>query len=91
LAVACLAFATYTLAMNRAAPNELRRHPPVVALDLTCKTGATALGWTARKISRPMRVTYMPGRQSAPWLITLWSRSAPPKGGTLRILQWLHY
>lgn len=60
LAVACLGIATYTLADEPRRPECIAPASPGGGFDLTCKLAQTAL-LDGKKISRPMRVTYMPG------------------------------
>lgn len=60
LAVACFGIATYTLADEPRRPECIAPASPGGGFDLTCKLAQTAL-LDSKKISRPMRVTYMPG------------------------------
>ncbi|MFN3579809.1 MAG: Bug family tripartite tricarboxylate transporter substrate binding protein [Pseudomonas sp.] len=60
LAIACLGLATYTLADEPRRPECIAPASPGGGFDLTCKLAQTAL-LDSNSISRPMRVTYMPG------------------------------
>ncbi|MEH6389097.1 MULTISPECIES: tripartite tricarboxylate transporter substrate binding protein [Pseudomonas] len=60
LAIACLGIATYTLADEPSRPECIAPASPGGGFDLTCKLAQSAL-LDSEKISRPMRVTYMPG------------------------------
>lgn len=60
MAAACLCLANYTLADEPRRPECIAPASPGGGFDLTCKLAQSAL-LDSKKISRPMRVTYMPG------------------------------
>nr|WP_231705591.1 MULTISPECIES: tripartite tricarboxylate transporter substrate binding protein [Pseudomonadaceae] len=60
MAAACLCLANYTLADEPRRPECIAPASPGGGFDLTCKLAQSAL-LDSQKISRPMRVTYMPG------------------------------
>ncbi|PAU86749.1 tricarboxylic transporter [Pseudomonas sp. WN033] len=60
MAAACLCLANYALADEPRRPECIAPASPGGGFDLTCKLAQSAL-LDSKKISRPMRVTYMPG------------------------------
>ncbi len=76
LATGCLLLAGNALAAEPKRPECIAPASPGGGFDLTCKLAQSALV-QEKILSKPMRVTYMPGgAASAQWLTTPWSPSA---------------
>jgi Uncharacterized protein conserved in bacteria len=76
LATGCLLLAGNALAAEPKRPECIAPASPGGGFDLTCKLVQSALV-QEKILSKPMRVTYMPGGVGA-WRTTPWSPSARP-------------